>query len=382
MAGLVALGLVNVHVNRFSRTLSCIVAAGLAVGALSACGSDDSPNDGPVAGDPAQPKDSPTSSQGPGEQLDLGKPALGAARVGLSADENAPGANLVAVLTQGKVHFIDATNPKDKPRQVDIDDSCDSITTTAQGVAVACQDKAIELGADGKETRRLDVEGKVTTVTFLDNGKAVLGKAGEDKARFYDKDGKETGSEIVSRSLDQAVLVKPRDRDQRAALIDRGQTSISDVNVNDGSLNAALRIGQGVGQVASGRGDDGVVVASDARQGQMLIYTMNDVVRLHQAAPTEDSPWGVTWDAKRKLAWVASTAANSLEAYRIDSGAPVKAAHTEVPGKLRWVCDAANGALVLVTEDGKVNVYSADSVDKDIASMKDKPAEDYPVKRD
>ncbi|SUY85522.1 prolipoprotein LppL [Corynebacterium jeikeium] len=381
MAGLVALELVNVHVNRFSRTLCVTATAALALGALTACGSDDPVDNAPVAGEPAQPQDSPDSSSGLGEQIKLDAPTLGAARIGLSADENAPGANQVAILTKGKVHFIDATSPKDEPRQVDVDDSCDNISTTATGVAVACQDKAIELGPDGKEIRSLDVDGKVTTVTFLDNGKAVLGKAGEDKARFYDKDGNETGDAIVSRSLDEAVLVNPHGRGQRVALIDRGQTSINDVNVDDGSLNASLRIGQGVGQVATGRGDDGVLVASDARQNQMLIYTMNDVVRLHQAIPTKASPWGVAWDAKRQLAWVGSTEENKLTSFRIDSGAPMKVAEIEAPSKVREVMDVASGALVLVTEDGKVNVYSAQSVDDAVKDKQTTPDEEYPVKK-
>lgn len=381
MAGLVALVFVNVHVNRFTRTFCMTAVAALAMGTLSACGSDDTVEDAPVAGEPAEPQDGPDSAPGSGDSVDVKSPVLGAARVGLSADENAPGANAVAVLTKGKVHFIDAANPSAEPRQIDVDDSCDNISSSATGVAVACQDKAIELGADGKEKRHLDVEGKVTTVTFLDNGKAVLGKAGEDKARFFDDKGGETGNAIVSRSLDQVVLVKPHDRGQRAALIDRGQTSINDVDVDDGSLNASLRIGQGVGQVASGRGDDGVVVASDARQGQLLIYTMNDVVRLHQATPIK-TPWGVTWDARRKLAWVSSTSGNDVKAYRIDSGVPVKAAQVKTQSKVRGVFDAANGALVTVAENGKVNILSAKEIEENLKSMKSQAKDDYPVKRD
>ena len=379
VAGLVALRIVNLHVNRFTRSLCVTAAAALAVGTLSACGSDDPVDNAPVAGEPAEPVDSADTSPGTGKLLEIGKPTLGAARVGLSDDESAPGANLVAVLTKGEVFFVDAANPTDEPRQVDIDDSCDNISSPSPGVAVACQDKAIELGPDGKEKRSLEVDGKVTTVTFLDNGKAVLGKAGEDKAHFYDKDGNETGDAIVSRSIDEAVLVKPHGRGQRVALIDRGQTSIHDVNVDDGSLNASLRIGQGVGQVAAGRGDDGVVIASDTRQNQMLVYTMNDVVRLHQSAPTKESPWAVTWDSKRKLAWVGSTERNSLSAFRIDSGAPAKVAEVVAPSYARAALDTANGAVVVVTKDGRVNVYEAKDLDELVKRERHSSQGDYPV---
>ena len=84
MAGLVALEIVNVHVNRFSRTLCVTAAAALALGSLSACGSDEPEENAPVAGEPAQPQDSPDSSSGLGEQLELGESTIGAARVGLS----------------------------------------------------------------------------------------------------------------------------------------------------------------------------------------------------------------------------------------------------------------------------------------------------------
>ena len=90
----------------------------------------------------------------------------------------------------------------------------------------------------------------------------------------------------------------------------------------------------------------------------------------------------MAWDAKRQLAWVSSTGENKLTSFLIDSGAPVKVAEVEAPSKVREVLDAANGALVLVTEDGKVSVYSTQSVDDAVKDKQTTPDDEYPAEKE
>ena len=60
----------------------------------------------------------------------------------------------------------------------------------------------------------------------------------------------------------------------------------------------------------------------------------------------------------------------------------MKVAEVEAPSKLRGILDATNGALVLVTEGGKVNVYSAQSVDDAVKDKQTTSDDEYPAEKE
>ena len=49
---------------------------------------------------------------------------------------------------------------------------------------------------------------------------------------------------------------------------------------------------------------------------------------------------------------------------------------------MREILDAASGALVLVTEDGKVSVYSTQSVDDAVKDKQTTPDDEYPAEKE
>lgn len=265
---------------------------------------------------------------------------------------------------------------------VPVDDHCRSISASAQGVAVACEGHLYEYDSAGKQRRDLPISARVLSGTFLASGEAAASVEGESKLRFYSPEGEETGKTVVSRALEKVLLVRNDAAPDRVAVIDRSQSSISDVDVAKRSLNGALRIGQGVGSVAASPTDDGVVVASDAKQGQLLVFTMTDVVRLHQAAPTGKSPWAVQWDPTNAVAWVSTTEDNRVAAYSIASGTPLRVAEFATIANVRGII-AAEGAITLVASDGATQYIDWAAVARDIAKGKAAVAADpkrqYPV---
>ena len=327
-------------------------------------GSDQGDTPAPVAGTPAEAEVSPPAAANlPGSSSKVnsvanGAAIIGAARVGLNGTGNN---DMVAVLSPGKLDYVAASNRK-TPNPRTLDGSCDHISTTATGVAVSCKDKVIEYNAQGEETRTINTDGTVTSATIAQDGDALLGKKDSDRVYFITPDGKQTKDEIVSRSIDQTVLVRPTEGKEKVAVIDRGQTSINDVSLADEAYTASLRIGQGVGMAASGRGDDGVVVASDTRQNQVMLYTMNDVVRLHQSAPTGASPWAVAWDSNRSVVWVSTTHDNKITAYKVSNGTPEKVAQFDSIANVRGLFVTGDGGLVVVGKTGDVQKLSGDEV--------------------
>lgn len=325
----------------------------------------------PVAGTPATPAESPkagTDLSGEVKSLPINQEAtiLDAATVSLAPKT---GQASSAFLTKGAV-YLAASDKIGEPKKVDVDDSCDNLNTTAKGVAIGCDGHYLELDAGGAELRKIEVEGHVKSATTTDDGRSVIGVDEQDKVAFYNAEGKRTSDEVVSRSLDMAVLVKGRENAQRVAVIDRGQTTINDVDPGKEEYKASLRIGQGVGEVAAGTGTDTVVVASDNRQDQVMIYTMDDVVRLHQAAPTKKSPWGVAWDSKRGIALVSTTADNLLSAYDIASGTPTEVGSWKTIADVRHVLVQPDGSILLVGKNNELQRIAAEEVDKTTNSAK------------
>lgn len=316
----------------------------------------------PLAGEPSTPDPSPQALANlPGTHGQWGEPFAGAADVGMGEQ-----ANSVAVLHPGKLSIGTPQQlVSGQATTVDLDSSCHHLATSATGVAVACQGQLLEFNAEGSPTRRVGIDGTVSSGTFTESGRAVAGKQGSDRVFFYDTEGKETASEVTTKNTDDMLLVNTgAGRPQRVAVIDRSQTRINDVSVQDESLNAALRIGQGVGDAATGRGDDGVIVASDHRQRQVQIFTMLDVVRLHQEAPVGPSPWAVRWDFARQIAWVSTTGDNKLTGYRISSGTPEPLAQLDTIANVRSIIDTADGQLMLISEDGQWQMLSSQDIDR------------------
>ena len=365
---------VKLHFKPRSRSLSALAVMS-ATALLAGCASNSFHTDVPegqevpVAGEPADVQESPQALEdlpGTTGRIDGVNERAGvkaAARVGLDGEGQA---DVIAVLDVDSIEFV-AASPNKKIASVPADETCMSLSTTATGVAVACDGKVEEYGADGDLLRTINVDGQARSATISETGDALVGKVGSDKVYFYDAEGNQAKDEIVTKSIDQTVLVQPNDGPQRVAVIDRGQTSINDISLADQAYNASLRIGQGVGTVAGGRGNDGVLVASDARLNQMLIYTMNDVVRLHQTTPTAESPWSVLWDSKRQIAWVSTTSDNKLTGYKISSGTPEEVAALDTIANVRGVFDTAEGGMNIVGLDGSSQALSADDLDQAIS---------------
>lgn len=346
-------------------------------------GDDQKAADQPVAGTPATPAKSPqvgNELSGQQKQLPVGSDSkvLDAAIV----SANPVGKEFSsAILTKGAAYFL-ASNKLDQPKKVELDGTCDNLNTTDKGVAVGCEGTYLELDPKGGVLRKIQVDGHVNSGTTTNDGHSVIGIAGQDKAVFFDNDGKKTKDEVVSRSLDKAVLVRGQGDAQRVAMIDRGQTTINDIDPKEASYKASLRIGQGVGDVAAGTGDDAVLVASDNRQDQVMIYTMGDVVRLHQSAPTGKSPWAVAWDSARKLAFVSTTADNRLRALDIASGTPVEVGDFNTVGDVRHVLVQPDGGVMLIGESNKAQLIPADEIENQVREAKDKGTDEtkkFPV---
>ncbi len=328
-----------------------------------------------VVGVPAEPKDSPGSPGSPGEAtgtLEDGDELLGLVRAGLGDDVTPDSPAPVAALEQGRLHIGSLGDVADGSAEtVDVDDSCTTVSGAVDGVVLGCGTTVRILDAEGAEQRRVDAPGEVTAAVVHPDGSVALTVDSDSDVHWFSSDGEETRSEHITDSGSAMQLVgntrnsdgeDGKDPQWRAALIDAAQTSVTDIDITDRSRVAALRVGQGVGTVSAGTRPDGVLVASDARRDQALVYTLTDVIRHTQSVPTGEGAWAVLWDSDREVMWVSTTGDNTLTGYDLSTGTPVEIGAVPTAPDVRHIIDDGSGDLLLVAADGTRELIPSDDL--------------------
>ncbi|AHW64174.1 Hypothetical protein CGLY_08645 [Corynebacterium glyciniphilum AJ 3170] len=321
-----------------------------------------------VAAEPSDSPGSPGASDATGT-LDDGDEVLGLVRAGLgdavSADSPAP----VAALEQGRLSIGSLDDlAAGRADTVEVDDSCTTITGAVDGVVLGCGTSVRILDTEGQEQRRVDAPGEVTSAAVHPDGTVALTVDSDSDVYWFTPEGEEAQSEDMTATASAMQLVgntrndEDGDPEWRAALIDAAQTSVTDIDIADHSRLAALRIGQGVGTVSAGTEADGVLVASDARRNQALVYTLTDVIRHTQSVPTGEGAWAVLWDSEREVMWVSTTADNMLTGYELSTGTPVEVGQVPTAPDVRHIIDDGSGDLLLVTADGTRELISSDDL--------------------
>lgn len=330
---------------------------------------------------PATPAKSPAAKNPIGNvaQDSANSEVTDVAQVGLD-----PKTEQVAVLSKSSLRIgtLAEIAGDGEAKSIDIPTDCASITPSAGGVMLACDGELYEYDATGEQVHKYSIDGNPNVATTTEDGRVFAGLKGNNKLHFYSpSDGDELGEAetfVVSRQLDDLVHLKNEHGEERLAVIDRDQTSISDIDLSNDSVHGALRIGQGVGHTSSGRGDLGLLVAADTVQDQVQIFTLNDVVRQVQAAPTGKSPWAVLWDGKRGIAWVSTTGDNKVTGYRIDGGTPIEVAQFDSIANVRHIIDSPAGDVLIFGADGETQQIPSADIDA-VVERGVPDAEKFPV---
>ncbi|MCT1492711.1 hypothetical protein M3G47_03280 [Corynebacterium sanguinis] len=226
-----------------------------------------------------------------------------------------------------------------------LDPACGDASARAGSFVVACGSQVRIFDSTGE--RSFDTPAPASVAAVTASGDVVTGSADERTVRIY-RDGDEVSNFGVARETDQLLTVPREGAADTAVRVNHFDTTIQELDLEGGRQGGTLRVGLGVGGVATG--GDGLVLAADNTGSQLLVYTVSDIIRLQQSAPVAQNPWGVTWDDESALAWVTSTATNTAEGYDISQGVPLKAAEA------RTIADAQN---MVTLDDGTLVIASA-----------------------
>lgn len=318
--------------------VTCAVALAAATWALTACGS-------PIeqAEDLAVSMGNATPAASPAAQDPTGAVHPFASVRDLDSTGDLLGVRTEDSLVVGKLEQVLSGNAT----TYSLDDACGDVSANAGTFAVACGDTIRLFREDGEES--FAAETPVTAATVTSTGE-VLAASDTDRSVWLYKDGALERTFSAARETTQLQAVPVDGQPDTVVRTNSFDTTIQDMDWGKGRQGGTLRVGLGMGKIAGG--DDGLVLAADATGSQLLVYTSDDIIRLHQMIPVAESPWDVAWDTSNRLAWIASTATNTASGYDISRGVPLVRASVRTVADAQSMVSLDDATLVLASASG------------------------------
>lgn len=240
-------------------------------------------------------------------------------------------------------------------------DSCRAVTATSNATAfvVACGNRVLVIDPQNPsaEPEERDVSAAAypaTTAVLTSAGQLVVGNDSHEELTVFPSAGGDPSTITMAAPATQLITVSNGDGTDAVVRSGKEDTTVQDVDIDGNRQGGTLRVGVGVGRLSAGV--EGLLLVSDTKGDQLAVYTTNDIIRLHQTAPVDSSPWALSWDDTRRLAWISSTAVNTLSGYQLTSGQPEIEYRLPTIANVRGVASLSDGSIALVSEDGSFQV--------------------------
>lgn len=233
---------------------------------------------------------------------------------------------------------------------LEIDAACGDLTATGDTFVLPCgTDVHLIAAAAPVLGEVVTLDQPATAAALTSTGELLVGSAAEENISIYRED-EDPANFNVEGATTQMITVPVEGAADAAVRTWNPETLIQDVDWQDNQQGATLRVGLGVGQMAAGA--DGLLLVSDTAGSQLAVYTTEDVIRLHQTMPVDESPWGLAWDESNDLAWIASTAENTVTGFDISQGEPEERAKFNTVADAKNILVLADGTLLAASESG------------------------------
>lgn len=326
----------NCRRREYPASVTRFAVAALTIGALAACSSHPADTPPPTIS-PARAAVSPAVSGAPdGVVRTLPGPGTGAAF-------DTATSSLVVLGTDGTGRPV-VTIPGTPP--VALPAAATGITGDGAGTAfLATRGGYLRFDIGKRAVQSIAVDGQsgtdFTAIARRADGKLALGTA-DGAVLIVD------GSAVQSRMKAFARVDGLAAQGNTVVVLDRGQTSVTEVNAAGTDVAQALRAGEGATTLAADPA--GRVLVADTRGDGLLVFGTTPLM-LRQQAPVRGAPYGLVGSSK--LAWVSQTATNSVVGYDLSTGIPLEKVRyrtVQQPDVLAF--DERTGTLFVVSGSG------------------------------
>ncbi|WP_062993123.1 YncE family protein [Nocardia anaemiae] len=162
-------------------------------------------------------------------------------------------------------------------------------------------------------TTELPVDGDARSVRYRDDGTLFVGTA-DGKVREMSPEGKVTDTISGLASADALALTG-----DHVSVLDRRQTSLTQLDLGKDRLGLALRAGDGATNLITD--PFGRITVTDTAGDELLVYTAGPLV-LRQRFPVGSSPYALAYDQRSDTVWVTCTQSNEVVGFDLSTGIP------------------------------------------------------------
>ncbi|WP_225732178.1 MULTISPECIES: hypothetical protein [unclassified Nocardia] len=283
-----------------------VFAGALALALLTGCSSKPGSDDMQTR-DPATAAAAPAVTTAPaGRVLPVSLPVSA-----LLADA---GTGQLAALDGATLALVDPTVEPPAVRTVALPAKGASLAQGTPGqILVAAPNRILRVDVATASIGEVAVDGDARSVLRQGDGSLLVGTA-DGKVRTIDMDNKVR--QTISGLASADALAAAGDK---VAVLDRRQSSLTQVELGKGRLGLALRAGDGATNLI---GDtQGRLIVTDTADGELLVYTPGPLV-LRQRFPVRSSPYALAYDQRSDTVWVTCTQSNEVAGFDLSTGIP------------------------------------------------------------
>ncbi|NIL78769.1 MULTISPECIES: hypothetical protein [Rhodococcus] len=300
------------------RRIALVMAAASAVLLATACSSDSSDEPDAVNLEPVTRVDSP----------DTAVPPIGVVTdspSGLHSTTFDADTRSVVALSDDLMSLVVFTAPDGQiadqpPREISLPGAAAGIADAGDGRLLLPMDRSlVEVDLRTSDIDSIPIDANLTSAARLDDGRFAAGDDG-GTIHVVDPDGDRSQVETVGGLTSVDALASTQ---YGVTALDRHQTSLTEVKVDDGSLGLALRAGEGAAHLDTDR--FGRILVTDTVGRELLVYSSEDLL-LRQRFPVDAQPWAVAYDDKSDVVWISLPGDNEVVGYTLDTGIPVEVA--------------------------------------------------------
>ncbi|WP_024804949.1 YncE family protein [Nocardia sp. BMG51109] len=171
----------------------------------------------------------------------------------------------------------------------------------------------VHIDAVTGETRAVPLDGDARAVARRSDGSLAVGLA-DGRVQILAADG-HLAQTVADLSGVDAVAATGA----AVTVLDRAQTSITQLDLGRGEPGLALRAGTGATNLVSDH--YGRLLVTDTAGGALLVYTAEPLV-LRQRFPVGSSPYALAYDQRSETVWVTLTASNEVVGFDLSTGIP------------------------------------------------------------
>ncbi|MFD6157190.1 YncE family protein [Nocardia sp. NPDC060256] len=180
---------------------------------------------------------------------------------------------------------------------------------------VAAPNRIFRVNIAAHSVSEIPFDGDARSVQRRDDGTLLVGTA-DGKVRTLATDGAVTRTVTGLVSADALALT-----DGHVSVLDRRQTSVTEIELGKDDLGLALRAGDGATNMIADH--FGRIIVTDSTGGELLVFSAGPLV-LRQRFPVNSSPYALAYDQRSDTVWVTCTQSNEVVGFDLSTGIPAE----------------------------------------------------------